>query len=208
MDISKWLHSNTATYSQGLQLLIEFGSPSTVLLAILQKGPTTYNRRRLLLELEKINSVPSPSQQSVKTKTTANTTRGARETYPPELHPAFDRQNQLYSTVNHLQPQLDLLYANDIGQCHQAVQEIIASWREIDKIYELLDYWTEHKVVLPNRYFVQDDQFQSTDLKEWIREKERLYKFIQRNKSNPDKAAEVASRRRQLAKVKSYIANA
>ena len=208
MDINEWLTSLFSFYSHGL-LLLKTGDPSSVLISILEKGPTTYNRKRLRLELEKIASSSSKKTSSHSpSRSPKQIGRLSKDSYPPELHPAYDRQNQLYSIVNHLQPQLELLYVNDVSQCHQAVQEIIAAWKEIDKIYELLDYWSEHKTILPNRYFVQDDQFQSTDIKEWIREKERLYKYIQRNKDNPHKAAEVASRRRQLAKVKSYIAHA
>lgn len=200
MDAHSWLQSGQ-DYSVGLDILrAEKHNPA--LLSILSSGPTFYNRKRLLQELTALAAL-KPKAPEVQGKR-----RLPRFEYPEELHPAFDRQDALYREINLLHPQLDLLYASNVGECHKAAQAIVAAGREIDEIYRILDYWEQNSVILPNAYRITPEQFVPIDYKDLRRKRDRLYKFIQRNKEKPSRHVEVEKARQDLQEINQQMANA
>ncbi|MDX5429145.1 MAG: hypothetical protein LPK79_13680 [Bacteroidota bacterium] len=194
-------------YFQALDSL-KATQPCHPLLRVFLMGPTTYNKGRILQELGKIDADP-PSKS---TSTPAHTPSGKkpmgrkpREFYHRDLHPAFDRQLELYNLVNHIHPQLELIWKYNHGECKDSVKTLIQAWDEIDAIYRLLDYWEENRVVLPNKYqpFFSPE---ITDRAQLIHRRNNLRSYISKNKKKPSKAEKVKQWREELQSIETRLA--
>jgi len=204
-EITTWLQGKK-DYNTGLALLEKKGA-SRVLLTVLGAGDTYYNRNRLITELTKL-APQAVSPQATKPlgtsinqakKSSVKKTYGRKHIsyYPAELHPAFNRQDELYRQVNHLHPQLENLHQLDQGRCTAACKAIVKAWREINSIYRLLDYWDENRVVLPNNY-TRPVKKVLTDPVAIMKRVNALRVNISRNKNRDDRMEEIKAWRIEL----------
>ncbi|MDX5447259.1 MAG: hypothetical protein LPK47_02680 [Bacteroidota bacterium] len=194
-------------YYQALDSL-KATQPGHPLLRVFMMGPTTYNKGRILQELEKIHPTPSSKPLSASTSTPSEKKpmgRKPRDFYHRDLHPAYDRQLELYNLVNHLHPQLELIWKYNHGECRDSVKTLIQAWDEIDAIYRLLDYWEENKVVLPNKYQPSFSP-EITDRAQLIHRRNNLRSYISKNKKKPSKAEKVKKWREELQTIHTRLA--
>lgn len=115
---------------------------------------------------------------------------------PTSLHAAHDRQTLLYKSVNHLHPQLDLLYAKSPELMRDACLKIKSQWKEIAYIYSLLDYFAENGLVLENKYQMEI-LCEELTRDEALNRRNNNRSYITKNKGNPLKAHKVSKRRKQ-----------
>jgi hypothetical protein len=220
LDVVAWL-DGPRDYLEGLKLFKQYLPGKAVLLQVLGSGDTFYNRGRLVRELTdllpdaplaapaasqkgqtpaKAPALPAPASSSTQKNKIAYG-RLKLADYPPELHAAFGRQDELYRTVNHLHSQLELLHEIDQGRCTEACKVIVKCWREINSIYRILDYWTENRVILPNKYRPVDVPV-LTDKVAMMKRMNALRVYISRNKNNLERSSEVAAWKVELEELK------
>jgi hypothetical protein len=198
-----------------MQLLRENGG-SLALLSILAKE-TTYNRNRLARELLKIaDQVPvsSPPQKfatSVSPKKPAPRQRAnptiKSEDWPPPLKPAVERLQNLYQLVNHYHPQMDQLYNINRKQAFDVKCKVQDSWQEISEIWRILNYWTDNKVVLPNKYN-PDEKHLPYDRARLMKQRNNLRTYISRSAKDPAKADKVKEWRLELLLIEKKLGHA
>lgn len=210
MNAIAWLESDR-DYDAGLAIFAKL-QPSNPVLSILNKGANAYNTFRLTKELTAASQktpplAPTAEPTAAKKHATAqllNPTpqnyRKSRDQYPEELHAAYDRQNELYNVVNHIHPRLDTLYNTNIKECFSATKKLLAAWAEIDSIYVLLDYFSEHGVILNHKYESNpDDTWVSRE--ELLKERNNLRTYISRSKNLPSKKDKVDAWQKRIKEI-------
>lgn len=209
MTIQRWLESDR-DYATGLQLLKQNGGRNS-LLTILAKE-TTYNRNRLARELLKIaNRVPvaapkAPKPQSAKKSSAVKPTISAVD-WPKELHPAVERLQKLYQLVNHNHPLLDHFYNISRKKAFDIKNLIVDCWQEIEEIWRILNYYRDHKVILPNKYN-PDERHLPYDRARLMKRRFNLRTYISRDTKNPAKADKVKEWRKELQAIEKKLADA
>lgn len=202
MQLQQWLESNAKPYQEGVHLFVDHGG-SVTLAEIFHGGETFYNRKRLYKELTRLACQQSAPPEVSRTEAPppAHPAKSQRShtpkgNFPKQLHPVCERRDELYAIINQLHPQLDLLYNQDRGECYQVAKAINIAWEEMDTVYRILDYYEDHKEILPNEYTGYHTIPQT--LAEQIRRRNNLRTYIARDKSKPSKAAKVKEWREEL----------
>jgi len=199
MTIQQWLKSDR-DYATGLQLLQQNGGRAS-LLQILAKE-TTYNRNRLVRELHKVaerGPDSPPAKPQAKPARTPSAVKPNLQTgnWPEELHPAVQRLQQLYQLVNHYHPQMDQLYNINRKQAFEVKCAVQDSWEEINEIWRILNYYRDHKVMLPNRYNPNEKHL-PYDRARLMKRRNTLRTYLSRDKNNPAKADKVMEWQKEL----------
>lgn len=207
--------NNKKDYYKALDLLKPH-CKSSFLINMLSKGPTTYNKIRLLRELKSLDTnCPKEISVSEAPKPPVGKPKGRLPTqkhqavnarkpiyfYPSELHPAYKRQTYLYKVMNNLHPQLDTFKVTDRSK---ACQSIVRASDEIKSIYELLDYWQENDFILPNKYNA-DASSEPVSLPQLLKRKTTLRTYISKLKHKPEKQTKLQDYKNELAAVELAI---
>ena len=180
----------------------------SALLKVLASGPSTYNSKRLKKEFKLLKqSIPlNDSKNSGKLlfntqKYTAVQSRQPIDFFPEELHKAHQHQTYLYKVMNNLHPQLETASAKDRFKFCQA---IVNASDEIKIIYELLDYWRDNKIILPNKYLsTPPEEFRT--IAQLVNRKNTLRTYISKLKGRPEKAVKLKDYKIELKAVEFKI---
>lgn len=203
MDVFSFLE-NPKHYLSGLDLLRRH-RPKAPIVTILSSGETFYNRKRLIQELQLV-AEELQNQKPDKSPEFKGRKRIAKDRLPVELHPAFERQDLLYNQVNHLHPQLDLLYNLDLSKCMQVRDALLDAWKEIEDIYRIFSYWEKNSQILPNKYNQSTTgDFDSFDTLDMIRRRKTLKQFIRRNRQNPEKSYQIKEAEQEIEQLNQYL---
>jgi hypothetical protein len=206
MTIGDWLQSDR-DYGTGLQLLEQNGGSSS-LLTILAKE-TTYNRKRVARELLKIaDQEPvappdKPKPQPALSQRAENKSISTSQ-WPEPLHPAVERLQNLYQLVNHLHPQMDSTYNINRKQAFEIKCKVQDSWQEINEIWRLLNYFSDHKVVLPNIYN-PDERHLPFDRAQLVKRRNNLRTYLSRDKHKVGKAEKVKAWQEELNEINTKL---
>lgn len=208
MEIKEWISSSNGDYHVGLELLKQHKA-SKVVLSILSKGETVYNRIRLTKELKKLAVKSTPPKQPKRKATPSAPVvwlsgKLSKIHYPSALHPAVDRIEKLYAFVNHYHPLLDSTYHADKGQCFAIATGILDAWHEIEEIWRLLNYYQENQVVLPNKYNPEDIR-PPLDRAALMKRRSNLRTYISKHRYNKKRAIDVQEWRAELSEIEKKL---
>jgi hypothetical protein len=172
-QINNWVDSGKP-YNDGVAIYAQYGF-SLVLKNLFAKGPNKYNTDKLDAELLKLlakhqyKSVKPKAKKVVRTKNVQKNLSKVDNTPPPSKHtPRYSQLQVPGYNFNELPEQLkyewqlriklfkeaeahhyrlDTLTTNE--QRKESVDLILANFNKIDELWDRLDYWGKHKIVLP-----------------------------------------------------------
>lgn len=173
-EITQWEDSGSP-YLEGVELYKKYGF-SQVLKNILSKGPNTYNVNKLNSELSKIKSRNTKKVKPKVKKPKKQSTMGQNQFEAPMSHsgdtiPYVTRYSEvklpginfkdlpdqlkyetqvrisLYREASVLHYKLDQMKSQQ--EIKQATQKILDNFVKIDQLWDRIDYYIKHKIVLP-----------------------------------------------------------
>lgn len=134
--ITEWL-SGSRDYSSGLKLL-ESHSDNSFLLKILSKGPSAFNQKKLIEELNQLNEKLQDKPETIRFNAKSDAVYLA---LPDQVKDLKKKRDDLYKEASFLHSRL--LDVDD-KQCGIDAFRIEEIFDEIDDLHEKLDYYAAH----------------------------------------------------------------
>lgn len=148
-------------HTQNLSLYLSCGGDAK--LASRYKSPTLANRAKITYLLSQLkvadSSIPIQDQkETILENSETELSKPAKPNflglitqYPPELHPSYHEAFSSWLNLCSLKLQLNEVPADDEAAAFEIETEMLRKVRRFDTCKAALDYYTEHKAILPTK---------------------------------------------------------
>jgi hypothetical protein len=208
-DISKWLNAERASFKTGVYLLNTFAEPSEQISKVFLKSDSSFSRKKLRAALTAIarrqNSEATPLKKSENRGDYH--ILGETQGYPKHLV-ELDRQIPLLNSEINSLANTTLSYPEG-DSLKKVALKILELQREKSEMWKQLDYFKQHRTVMPGSDENEGDDSLVGQLVEWLDLQPAYLDYTRRYKKtkDPKRKREVERRMSELAKIKTFINN-
>lgn len=201
MTIQEWLKSDK-DFAIGVALYTKYGA-NINLKRFFARPKTKFSEDKLLYELQQIAGTNTTETVTVKPSDFVKHTPIAKpkinRALLPQQYQALDvKKGRLYNMAQYLKAQLDNAATQEVRL--ELALKIVKTWREIDAIWEKLDYWNEHGQMMPENAKAVIDLDTATE-SEMIKHRNNLRSHISKLKKRPKRINDLLQKQKELETV-------
>lgn len=205
-ELEAWLRSGR-DFEAGRLLYNKYAPryrPNRVFSLQINSSRNSLSEDLLEKELSEIYKVIKKAKRPAPKSSAKYHTRGEQSDLPPDLRALDDQIPKLYKNRDYYRYQARETEPGALLK-DLAIKALKCDLR-IREIYKILDYY-KRTGLYPPGYFPDDtqDQEKIAQLTFWLKAQRTYPKWIQRNKNNPEKAAEVKERQKVMDKINEYL---
>jgi hypothetical protein len=196
MTPKEWLNSER-NFEEGVQTYSDHGANVNLKRFFTRPNtPLVYNK--LVYELEQlagVSDVPQVKPEDFIKHSPIVKPKIDRALLPQQYQALDVKKGRLYNKAQYLKAQLDNATTDESRKV--LALDIVKTWREIDAIWERLDYWHQHGQMMPETTpaAIDIDTATETDL---IRHRNNLRSNVSKLKKRPKRANDLLQKQKEL----------
>lgn len=198
MTIQEWINSDR-NFAKGVELYATHGN-NINLKRFFARPKTKFAEDKLLYELQQMVGTPPQQTNTINpadfVKHTPISKPKVDRALLPQQYQALDvKKGRLYNMAQYLKAQLD--NADTEAKRLELALKIVKTWREIDGIWEKLDYWNEHGQMMPenNKAVIDLDTATETQM---LKHRNNLRSHISKLKKRPKRVNDLLQKQKEL----------